>query len=641
MAGRIYPRYFPVPITPSTCAGAQAFLLAAAKRLVLPVLCLGGFALRLHLLSAWPFREDEAMYSVWALHLWRIDPWALTVWPDKPPLFLWLLGAAFQFFGPSEAAGRLVNIAADTLTIGVVAATGRVLWNRQAGLFVAAAYALNPFAISFAPTAYTDPTLVLWGSLALYAGVTRRAFSAGLCLAAAIATKQQGLFYVPLVVGMILITHSPFAVRHSPFAIHQVAGVARIVSRFTFHAIRNTQYAIRNLQSPISNLLFGFALLFLPILLWDAARWSVAPSPWNLSVRNYAPLVLLPPGEWAARALQWGRLSWFLAGSWVVIGYWILGIGYWGVASRRQIPNIQYPIPILFFWSFGFVSLHIVSSVQIWDRYLLPLAPFLALLFGWTTQHLTGAQTERKRGASGLFLRTCQVLGVTALLFLLPPALTAAKGGLPVGADHGDYAGLSESIAWLQANAPADAVVYHRDVGWQLRFAFFAGSPAQPDASDFDLRWFPNAVYLADNAAKTAERRKFLIEPTWAVVDSAVQRLQQREIGWQIRLRAANFTLYELISPPAQSCDWCVCVDRRKRPVWSWPRSLHSFVDRATPPVLRLDYLMHTGRGLRAGAGRDRNGAHPRAARIGSLPAAGAAGDGKWGNGRLNCPLGW
>lgn len=153
---------------------------------------------------------------------------------------------------------------------------------------------------------------------------------------------------------------------------------------------------------------------------------------------------------------------------------------------------------------------------------------------------------------------------------LLPPALTAASGGLPVGADHGDYAGLNESIEWLRANAPADAVVYHRDVSWQLRFAFFAATPDQPDATDFELRWFPNAVYLADNAAKSPERRKFLIEPTWAAVDSAAQRLQQRAIGWQIRLRAANFTLYELTSPPAIRCDWCLCVERTERPLPDW-----------------------------------------------------------------------
>ncbi len=271
-----------------------------------------------------------------------------------------------------------------------------------------------------------------------------------------------------------------------------------------------------------------------------------------------------------------------------MVGYWVLGIGYWVLASRPQfaIRNSQFAIFSL--WSAGFAALHVVTSIQIWDRYLLPLAPMLALFVGWlAARHLTGAQRNNSRHKSDLYLRTCQVSGVLALLLLLPPALTAARGGLPVGADHGDYAGLNESIAWLGANAPADAIVYHRDVSWQLRFAFFAGTPDQPDASDFELRWFPNAVYLADNAAKTPERRKFLIEPVWAAVDSAAQRLSQREIGWQMRLRSDNFTLYELTSPRLTACGWCLCTERTTPTLPDWfvkPALQHPIIPSGTLP---------------------------------------------------------
>ncbi len=271
MAGHISPRPTPFPLASISFSGAQSVLLALAKRLALPALCLGGFALRLHLLSAWPFREDEAMYSVWALHLWRVDPWALTLWPDKPPLFLWLLGGTFQLFGPSEAAARLLNIAADTLTIGVVAVTGRVLWNRRAGLLAGLAYALSPFAISFAPTAYTDPTLVLWGMLALYASLTRRAFWAGLFLAAAIATKQQGLLYAPLIVGMLLLITKAQRHKEGEEKLQGEGGRWKVANGGTAHS----QFVIH--YSPFAIFLFGFALLTLPILLWDASRWAVAP----------------------------------------------------------------------------------------------------------------------------------------------------------------------------------------------------------------------------------------------------------------------------------------------------------------------------------------------------------------------------
>ena len=575
MAGRAYPRPRPFPLAWPAFAGASPRLGSLVMRLALPALCLGGFALRLHLLTAYPLREDEAMYSVWALHLWRVDPLALTVWPDKPPLYLWLLGGVFQLFGPSEAAARLLNIAGDTLTIGLVAAVARTLWGRRAGLFAAAAYALNPFAISFAPTAYTDPTLVLWGMLALYAAITRRAFWAGLFLAAAIVTKQQGLLYAPLILGIVFLNAKAQRGKGAEGGLVFNAEAQRCKeTKAPVAGNRGQAASVASSQSPLANLLLGFALFFLPVLLWDAARWSVAPSPWDLSVRNYAPLVLLPPGEWGARAARWGRLAWYLAGSWWVIGEWMLGTGErglatggWRLGSGRRISNLQSPISLIAIWSLGFLVLHIVTSVQIWDRYLLPLAPVWALLLGWSLQHLTGAWRQSLHGRRDFSLRACQMLGMAAWLFLLPPALTAAQGGLPVGGDHGDYAGLNESIDWLRTHAPAGAVVYHRDVSWQLRFAFFAGSQGKPGVSNFDLRWFSNAVYLADNAAKTPDRRKFLVEPTWAVVDSAAQRLQQRGIGWQERLRAGNFTVYELTRPPALPCDWCACVGGTKRPI--------------------------------------------------------------------------
>ncbi len=84
---------------------------------------LAGLGLRLVLLDRYPLREDEAIYAYWALHAWGDDPIFLQVWPDKPPLYLWLLGGTFRLFGVSEASARWLNVACSTLLIPVVAAT--------------------------------------------------------------------------------------------------------------------------------------------------------------------------------------------------------------------------------------------------------------------------------------------------------------------------------------------------------------------------------------------------------------------------------------------------------------------------------------------------------------------------------------
>ena len=500
--------------------------------------------LRALLWDAFPFREDEAIYSTWALRTWNGDPFLLSDWPDKPPLFFWILGGAFRLFGPGEGTARWLNILASTATIPVTALTARRLWGQWAGWAAGLALALNPFAISFAPTAYTDPMLVLWGSLALHAGVSRRGFWAGLWLGAAIMTKQQGLLYAPLILGLLWATGRPT----------QGASLAR-----------------RALPP-----LLGLALIAGPVLLWDSLRWSVAPSPWDLSLRHYGPLRLLPPAQWLPRLREWGQLAWHLTASGAIwgllgVGSWGLGVGNWrkrgrqaeapgltpSPASETRWEGVRYPIhqstnpPIsnllLLAWPLAFLALHVVTSVQVWDRYLLPLAPMLALGMGWLVQELAPALRQR--------LETAPLLlgGVAGLALLLGPAWTAAQGGLPVGGDHGDYAGLREAVAWLQAEAPGDAVLYHRVLGWHFRYYFFQRTGPE----GMELRWFPSTVYLADNAAKTPHRRKFLVQPDWAPLRDAPRRLAQRGLRWERRFRQGRFTVYELVTPPQPPCDWC------------------------------------------------------------------------------------
>ena len=101
-----------------------------------------GAALRLPLVQRFPLREDEAIYAFWALHGAQIDPLFLTVWPDKPPLFLWLLAAAFQVGGATPATARLLNVVLSAAAIPLVAAAAYRWWGRAAA--VAAAVGARP-----------------------------------------------------------------------------------------------------------------------------------------------------------------------------------------------------------------------------------------------------------------------------------------------------------------------------------------------------------------------------------------------------------------------------------------------------------------------------------------------------------------
>lgn len=540
-------------------------------------LTLIGFALRLPLLNRFPFREDEAVYAYWALHAWREDPLFLTVWPDKPPLFIWLLSGTSQIFGTSAAAARWINIALSTLTIPVVAVCARKLnpSHNLAPLIAATTIALNPFAISFSATAFTDPMLVFCGTMAICMALCARSFWAGFWLAAAIMTKQQGLFYAPLIVGILL-------------------GVGS-----------------RTWKSAI-NFLFGTLIIIAPILYWDSLRWAVAPSPWDLSVRNYSALAVLPPSQWFERASAWGDLLWYLTGSWwawgvlAIAGVWggwqrfyplltspkrgeelTQGARIWGeYRSDRSprngsLPNLgrarkglfyhqpqQISILLIILWAAAFITLHMITTIQPWDRYLLPLAPTMALLVGcvlaklvdFTFSARTKNGSERGQALGPIRERVTAIILTTAWLALLfAPAARAAMGGYPIGGDHGAYAGLDDAIAWINTEIGQEkderAILYHRALGWHYRFYLY--NPIR--TGKVELRWFPHAVYLADNAAKISHRRRFVIEPAWSPVRDLAQQATIRRINVEKRHQFGEFVVLELSHQPQSFCDWCLC----------------------------------------------------------------------------------
>ena len=519
--------------------------------LALLLLTLLGFALRLPLLSRFPLREDEAIYGYWALHGLTVDPLFLTVWPDKPPLFLWLLQGAFALWGhtpaTAEPAARLLSILASTLTIPVLAVTARRWWGETAAVAAALLAALNPFAISFAPTAFTDPVLMLLGSLALACAVFRRPFWSGVWLGAAIMTKQQGLLFAPLVIGAWGLPGRPPSgktlFREDPLPGRPSSGKTPFREALLFLA--------------------GLALAVLPILYWDSLRWAVAPSPWDLGATNVGGVLLAQPAAWPARAAGWGDLAWYLLASpWAWGAYALALLGAAVLAGRRRAGAREWlPALLLAAWAGGFLLLHMVTTVQVWDRYLLPLTIPLALLGGWAASFLVGHACSVTGGlargggpchAASVTYKGVALGGVLFLLLAASPAWAASQGQLPVGGDHGAYSGLHEALAVV--NEPG-ALLFHRELGWHARFALF--DAVQRGA--VELRYFPSSVYLADSATKAPHKQRFVIVPDWAPLPDLPLHLALRGLYAEQVLHAGHFTVYGIDERPAGDQSWRVC----------------------------------------------------------------------------------
>jgi hypothetical protein len=151
------------------------------------------------------------------------------------------------------------------------------------------------------------------------------------------------------------------------------------------------------------------------------------------------------------------------------------------------------------------------------------------------------------------------LLLVVGMAEAVNPGLQAARGQLPLGGDHGDYAGLTEALVWVQKR-DNPAILYHQVLGWHFRFYLYDDLQPHGEMQEtprFDLRWFPSATYLADNAAKSPYPPKYLIVPEWATPRDLTLQLAMRGLALEPRLRVGRFAVMEIKQMPRPFCDWC------------------------------------------------------------------------------------
>jgi hypothetical protein len=66
-------------------------------------------------------------------------------------------------------------------------------------------------------------------------------------------------------------------------------------------------------------------------------------------------------------------------------------------------------------------------------------------------------------------------------------------------------------------------------------------------------------VALADNAAKTPHRPRYLVVADWAPARDLPVQLAARRLTAAERLRAGHFTVYEITESPQPPASWRVC----------------------------------------------------------------------------------
>jgi 4-amino-4-deoxy-L-arabinose transferase-like glycosyltransferase len=436
------------------------------------------------------FHADEALYGYWGLLIGRgEDPWLATVPVYKPPLLPYLVAGAQTLFGGSgggsEFAVRLPGLAAGLLTVPLVAALAHSLYrHRWTAAAAAVGAGLSPFAILFSATAFTDPMMVALGLAACVAAARGRTGWAGLLTGLSFAAKQTGLAWLPLVVLL---------------------------------QMSNLQSSISKPSHPtlfISHLSFVILLMFV----WDAVRVARgADSFWRMGVTGYGGLRLIWPQELWARLRGWIGLARYFFVSPVVNGALLTGLPMlvWsGIVHQSRIPNSKPQILnpscctresladlCLISFFLVYFLLHWLWAFPVWDRYLLPLVPVLAVLLG----RVCACFAHRLQSAIGHWSFVICHLSLVILLAL--PAFNAAHSLYPVGGDHGAYDGIDEVAAFLRG-LPEGTVVYQHWLGWHYAYYLF-------DAPIY-LAYWPTPAWLAQDVRAFGEAEpRYVAFPSW------------------------------------------------------------------------------------------------------------------------------
>ena len=472
------------------------------------------FALRVPLLNGPRFHPDEALFASFArgIAVWR-DPLLASAPVDKPPLLFYLQALCYPFLGPKEMAARMPNLFASLLTIPLTFAITESTFKSAvkssyridsfisltAALFVA----LSSLAVAFGSTAFTDTLMVMWGMAALLAACRRRPGTAGLLIGLGLLTKYQALLFLPLVLFYL----------------------------WRFHK--------RGGKAGWGRFCIGLGLPLAALVAWEWARTG-GLTLFILQWRGYGGLSLAPAGEWGRRLYDWSRLAHHIGGS-VTLNILVLGaivaVLLHGLLNLMRSGSWTVGL-ILSSWLLGFTGLHWMLNVRVWDRYLLPAVPLIALLLGWAI----AALVVSRRVPIPTYL-----IPLALLVLMLPAAGRVAGGEVPVGGDHGTYDGI-EQVAEFFAPFPYGTVLYDHWLSWELRYYLFD--------SRVYVSWFADSTSLGDDlAAFGADPQRFLVVPTWESPLAIVQAVKEAGFHLDPVLLAVrpegsvSFTVYQIVEP--------------------------------------------------------------------------------------------
>lgn len=369
-----------------------------------------------------PWPADEPRFALVARQMLESGQWLFpmrgdVLYPDKPPLLMWLQAMAMALTGELRVAFRLPTLLSALGTLWLVRDLGARLWTREAG--AAAGWALL-FAFQFtyqAQRAQIDPLLVFCTTLSLYGllrhlvrGPDWRMWMLG-WFAAGLGVLAKGVGVVAL---LVLLPAAFVAWRGWP-------GVS---------AMRPSGW--RFWLGPLA--------LLLPVLAWLVPMLLAVHASGDPALQAYADdLLFRQTATRYAEPWHHRQPAWYFA--WVAATQWLPAVAAvpfawpaWRESLRARDARVLLPLAWI-----GLVLLFFSASAGKREVYILPALPALCLVLGPWLAALTRRPAARRLalGIAGLLALLLLAAGVMALggspSF---EARFAAERGVDVGTTH-------------------------------------------------------------------------------------------------------------------------------------------------------------------------------------------------------------
>jgi 4-amino-4-deoxy-L-arabinose transferase-like glycosyltransferase len=120
-----------------------------------------------------PWPADEPRFALVGREMVETGEWLFPhrngeLYPDKPPVFMWMIAAGYLVTGSLRVAFLLPSLLGGLVTLALVWDLARRLWSRRAAWFAGLALLGTLQFVDQARTAQIDAVLAMWTTLALY-----------------------------------------------------------------------------------------------------------------------------------------------------------------------------------------------------------------------------------------------------------------------------------------------------------------------------------------------------------------------------------------------------------------------------------------------------------------------------------------